>query len=64
MYEIWMVESDGRRVLVRDDVVDAKHAEALVEMANHGASLRGEAHRYEALCNDVSLLDQAANPQV
>ncbi|MGR9587060.1 hypothetical protein [Pandoraea sputorum] len=64
MYEIWVVEDDGRRVLVRDDVVDSKHADALVEMANHGARLRGEIHRYEALCIDVALLEQTANQQV
>ncbi|VVE75862.1 hypothetical protein PCA31118_05079 [Pandoraea captiosa] len=49
MYEIWVVENDGRRVLVRDDVVDSKHADALVKVANHGAELRGEGHRYEAV---------------
>ncbi|WP_301233265.1 hypothetical protein [Pandoraea cepalis] len=49
MYEIWVVEEDGKRVLVRDDVVDPTHANALVEMGNHGAGLRGEGHRYEAV---------------
>ncbi|MCI3206442.1 hypothetical protein DBA20_15900 [Pandoraea capi] len=63
MYEIRVVEDDGRRVLVRDDVVDSKHANALVEMASHGASLRGEALRYEALCIDMVMPEKAANQQ-
>ncbi|WP_374621428.1 hypothetical protein [Pandoraea sp.] len=40
MYEIWVVEENGKRVLVRDDVVDSKHASDLVQVANRGAGRR------------------------
>lgn len=49
MFEIWAIEADGKRVLVRDDVVDRSLARALVSQGNHGATVRGEPHRYVAV---------------
>ncbi|MEM5440087.1 hypothetical protein [Paraburkholderia diazotrophica] len=49
MFEIWAIEADGKRVLVRDDVVEGTLARALVSEGNIGAALRGEPHRYVAV---------------
>ncbi|MGY6123765.1 hypothetical protein ACW9YQ_34595 (plasmid) [Paraburkholderia strydomiana] len=49
MFEIWAVEADGNRVLVRNDVVDRSLARALVGEGNNGAAIRGEPHRYVAV---------------
>jgi len=49
MYEIWRVEADSKRVLVRDDVVDLNLARSLVNSGNHGSAIRGEGHRYEVV---------------
>jgi hypothetical protein len=48
MFEIWAIEADGNRVLVRNDVMDRSLARALVSEANNGAAIRGEPHRYVA----------------
>lgn len=47
MYDIWLIEESGKRMLVRENV-DLDLARALVNTANHGADLRGEAHSYVA----------------
>ncbi|WP_186042757.1 hypothetical protein [Burkholderia gladioli] len=49
MFEICLIEADGNRVLVRDDVVERSLARALVNQGNNGAAIRGEAHRYVAV---------------
>lgn len=49
MFEIWAIEADGKRVLVRDDVVDRQLARELVSQGNNGATIRGELHRYVAV---------------
>ncbi|MFM0527249.1 hypothetical protein PQR11_19945 [Paraburkholderia strydomiana] len=49
MFEIWAVEADGNRVLVRNDVADRSLARALVSEGNNGAAIRGELHRYVAV---------------
>jgi len=49
MFEIWAIEADGNRVLVRNDVVDRSLARALVSEGNNGAAIRGEPHRYIAV---------------
>jgi hypothetical protein len=49
MFEIWAIEADGKRVLVRDDVADGRLARALVSEGNNGAAIRGEPHRYVAV---------------
>ncbi|MGY6125393.1 hypothetical protein ACW9YV_07840 [Paraburkholderia strydomiana] len=49
MFEIWAIEADGKRVLVRDDVTDRQLARALVTEGNNGAAIRGEPHRYVAV---------------
>jgi len=49
MFEIWAIEADGARVLVRNDVVDQSLARALVSEGNNGAAIRGELHRYVAV---------------
>ncbi|MEZ2310521.1 hypothetical protein AB6809_28150 [Paraburkholderia sp. RCC_158] len=49
MFEIWAIEADGSRVLVRNDVVDRSLARALVSEGNNGAAIRGEPHRYVAV---------------
>lgn len=49
MFEIWAIEADGKRVLVRDDVTDRQLARALVIEGNNGAAIRGESHRYVAV---------------
>ena len=49
MFEIWAIEADGKRVLVRDDVAEGSLVRALVSEANNGAALRGEPHRYVAV---------------
>jgi hypothetical protein len=46
LFEIWLVEADGRRILVRNDVTDKSHAQALVCLGNHGAAERGLLHSY------------------
>lgn len=48
MFKIWAIEADGKRVLVRDDVVDRNLARALVSQGNSGAAIRGQPHRYVA----------------
>jgi hypothetical protein len=48
MFEIWAIEADGKRVLVRDDVAEGSLACALVNEGNNGAAIRGEPHRYVA----------------
>ncbi|WP_207002609.1 hypothetical protein [Trinickia mobilis] len=49
MYEIWIIEANGERVFVRNDVTDQRLARELVSQANRGAAIRGEAHRYVAV---------------
>lgn len=49
MFEIWAIEADGKRVLVRDDVAEGSLARALVSEGNNGAAIRGEPHRYVAV---------------
>lgn len=49
MFEIWLVDADGKRELVRDDVADRELARALVSQGNNGAAIRGEQHRYIAV---------------
>ncbi|WP_186138368.1 hypothetical protein [Burkholderia gladioli] len=49
MFEIWAVEADGKRVLVRDDVAESSLARALVSEGNNGAAIRGMPHRYVAV---------------
>lgn len=49
MFEIWAIEADGNRVLVRDAVADRSLARALVSEGNNGAAIRGEPHRYIAV---------------
>lgn len=49
MYEIWLIEEGGERILVRNDVTDEKHAKSLIDMANQGAEIRGEKRSYEAI---------------
>lgn len=49
MFEIWVIKADGKRELVRDDIVDRGLARALVSEGNNGAAIRGEPHRYVAV---------------
>ncbi|WP_186038753.1 hypothetical protein [Burkholderia gladioli] len=49
MFEIWAVEADGKRVLMRDAVAERSLARALVSEGNNGAAIRGEPHRYVAV---------------
>jgi hypothetical protein len=49
MFEIWAIEADGKRVLVRDDVSEGRLARALVNEGNNGTAIRGEPHRYVAV---------------
>ncbi len=49
MFEIWLIEGDGKRVLVRDDVVDLSLVRALVSQGNDGTAIRGELHRHVAV---------------
>lgn len=49
MYEIWCIEANGERVLVRDDVSDKILARALVDQGNHGATVGGMTHRYHVV---------------
>lgn len=58
MYEIWLVEEKGNRVLVRNDVIDGQHAQRLIDAANHGAQLSGEKRRYEVVQVDTAPGDQ------
>lgn len=51
MYDIYLIEADGKRVLVRENVA-LTLARAIVNIANHGASVRGEAHSYVAQFRD------------
>ncbi|HDR9510424.1 hypothetical protein C5615_29870 [Burkholderia cepacia] len=59
MFEIWVIEADGKRELVRDDVVDRGLARALVSEGNNGAAIRGEQHRYIAV-PDPDAVDTAS----
>lgn len=59
MFEIWVVEADGKCELVRDDVVDQGLARALVSEANKGAAIRGERYRYIAV-PDPDTVDTAS----
>jgi len=49
MFEIWAIEADGKRALIRDDVAEGGLARALVSEGNNGAAIRGEPHRYVAV---------------
>lgn len=59
MFEIWVVEADGERELVRDDVADRGLARALVSEGDNGAAIRGERHRYIAV-PDPDAVDAAS----
>ncbi|GJH04609.1 hypothetical protein [Paraburkholderia terrae] len=59
MFEIWAIEADGKRVLVRDDVAEGSLARALVSEGNNGAAIRGEPHRYIAV-PDPDMVDTEA----
>ncbi|MGS1035943.1 GNAT family N-acetyltransferase (plasmid) [Burkholderia glumae] len=60
MFEIWVIEADGKRVMVRDDVADGSLARVLVSEGNSGAAIRGEARRYVAVpdpdATDISVV--------
>jgi hypothetical protein len=60
VYEIWLIEANGERVLVRDDVLDPNLAQTLVSCGNQGAALRGQAHRYEAVPEPFADADKAS----
>ncbi|WP_454875540.1 hypothetical protein [Paraburkholderia xenovorans] len=59
MFEIWAIEADGKRVLVRNDVVNRSLARALISEGNNGAAIRGEQHRYVAV-PDPDAVDAAS----
>ena len=57
MFNIWVVEETGERVLVRENV-NAELARALVHSGNHGAKVRGLAHSYESVPVVTAHLDR------
>lgn len=59
MFEIWVLEADGKRERVRNDVMDPRLARALVSQGNNGAAIRGEEHRYIAV-PDPDTIDTAS----
>ncbi|MDQ7979909.1 hypothetical protein QYH69_21960 [Paraburkholderia sp. SARCC-3016] len=59
MFEIWAIEADGKRVLIRDDVAAGSLARALVSEGNNGAAIRGEPHRYVSV-PDPDMVDTEA----
>ncbi len=58
MFEIWCIEANGERALVRNDVADKMLARALISHANHGAAVRGEAHRYQAVPDPDAIVSE------
>lgn len=48
LFNIWITEENGNQTLVRENV-HAQLSAALVSAANHGATIRGLGHRYEAV---------------
>jgi len=49
VYEIWRIEGNGDRELIRNDVRDAELARGLVTCGNEGAVIRGQDYRYVAV---------------